>query len=256
MSKVTESIELFEHLNHEHGGHHDNAPNTSQTPAHTKLSQGTLIGLTMGLIAILIALCAAFVGGERNEMTRTMIEQTQANSNATSASIKFRLVMLNIERLRVEADVPPALKERFVRLYGDYGEERSLSANWAGSYDPLISTHFNATEGYERAQLIAEVGVVLASIAVLLGSRIPWYVSILMGGLSIGQIGVTYVKTQQEMIPALASIEHFEHAYKELRRQHTGDNSDEVAVNALDPDSNIRKAIEAKLKNGAAVAAE
>ena len=256
MSKVTESIELFEHMHHEHGDHHDNSPHPSGQHAPTKLSQGTLIGLTMGLIAILIALCAAFVGGERNEMTRTMIEQTQANSNATSASIKFRLVMLNIERLRVEADVPQALRERFVRLFGDYGDERALSANWASSYDPLITTHFNATEGYERAQLIAEVGVVLASIAVLLGSRIPWYASILMGGLSIGQIGMTYVKTQQEVQPVLANIEHLEHAYKELRRQHTSDNSDEVAVNALDPDAKIRKAIEAKLKNGAAIAAE
>ena len=67
---------------------------------------------------------------------------------------------------------------------------------------------------------------------------------------------MTYVKTQQEVQPVLANIEHLEHAYKELRRQHTSDNSDEVAVNALDPDAKIRKAIEAQLKNGAAIAAE
>ena len=47
---------------------------------------GKLIGLTMALIGVLIAFCAALVGAERNELTRTMIEQTQAHSDYSSPS--------------------------------------------------------------------------------------------------------------------------------------------------------------------------
>jgi hypothetical protein len=53
-------LEEAEHTAHAHGGH---AP-------------GKMMGLTMALIAVLIAVCAALVGSERNEFTRAMIKQT------------------------------------------------------------------------------------------------------------------------------------------------------------------------------------
>src|SRR5438105_15650654 len=45
-----------------------------------------LFGVTVALIGVLIALSSAMLGSERNQLTRTMIEQTQAHSDYTSAS--------------------------------------------------------------------------------------------------------------------------------------------------------------------------
>jgi hypothetical protein len=151
--------------------------------------------------------------------------------------------MLDIEKLRSEINVLPEIKERFIRLYNDYAEERAISSDWANSYTPLIDARFAATEGYERAQLIAEIGVVLGSIAVLLSMRLPWYASLIFGALCIAQIGMTYAKTEHAVHPASVSIEHAEAAYKELRKQHSSSKSDEFAVDALDPDHKIRNAI-------------
>lgn len=78
------SLEEAEHA--AHGGESHSPPKT--------------IGLTMALIAVLIAFCAAMVGSQRKELTRTMIEQTQAHSDYTSASTKFRLIMIELEKLR------------------------------------------------------------------------------------------------------------------------------------------------------------
>ena len=78
MPGAHEKLERAEYAAHE-GNHHG---------GHNKL-----FGVTMALIGVLIALSGAMVGSERNELTRTMIEQTQAHATFTSASTKFRLIM-------------------------------------------------------------------------------------------------------------------------------------------------------------------
>jgi hypothetical protein len=64
-------------------------------------------------------------GSEQNELTRTMTEQTQANSDYSGASTKFRMVMVELEKLRHESSLGsmdsgflPELK-RSLRLYLD-----------------------------------------------------------------------------------------------------------------------------------------
>ena len=235
MSEAIEALERaekVEHSGHGHGGHHGSSK---------------LIGLTMGLIGVLIALCAALVGGERNEMSRVMIEQTQATADATSASTKFRIVMIDIEHLRSrpEESLTSAVRERFVRLYSDYLQERTITAAWAASYQPLVDAHFEAAEGYEHAQLIAEVAIVFASLAVLLSNRIAWYLSMVLAVGAVGQLGRVYGQTETHIGPVLAQVEHHHHAYQELRQLHVADHSDADAADALDPDGSIRKAIDA-----------
>ncbi len=82
------------------------------------------------------------VGGERNELTRSMIEQTQAHSDAGYSTIRYRLVMLDLEKQRAilqtsgqAAKENPAIR-RFLSLYTDYDKERKLSKDWAGQLRP------------------------------------------------------------------------------------------------------------------------
>jgi len=230
MSEVVEAMERAEHVEHSgHGGGHHGS--------------SKLIGLTMGLIGVLIALCAALVGGERNEMSRVMIEQTQATADATSASTKFRIVLIDIEHLRSQPieSIPLKVRERFERLYSDYLQERQITAAWAAAYQPLVDAHFEAAEGFEHAQLIAEIAIVFASLAVLMSSRPAWFLSIALGVGSIGQLGWVYHRTEAHVAPVIAMVEHQSDAYKELRRVHMADHSDADAANALDPDGSIRK---------------
>ena len=236
MSEAMEALERAEKVEHSgHGGHHGSSK---------------LIGLTMGLIGVLIALCAALVGGERNEMSRVMIEQTQATADATSASTKFRIVLIDIEHLRAQPldTIPAKVKERFVRLYSDYLQERKITAAWAASYQPLVDAHFEAAEGFEHAQLIAEVAIVFASLAVLMSSRPAWLLSIVLAIGAMGQAGRVYVQTENHIGPVLGLVEHHREAYEELRRLHVADHSDGDAADALDPGGVIRKEIDEAAK--------
>ncbi len=236
--------EALEHAEHAaHAGGHDHEP----AAANKSHGPGKLIGLTMALIGVLIAFCAALVGAERNELTRTMIEQTQAHSDYSSASTKFRLIMLDLEKQRGAPAVAnpdggedrPVLR-RLLRLYGDYSKERKFSKEWADSYSPLVQAHFEGAEGYEHAQLIAEIGIVLASLGVLLGSRSAWLLSIVLAVICVVQIGRTALHTRGEVVESTEHVQHGEEAYQELRKAHSAANEDEKTVEALDPDGKLR----------------
>ena len=123
------------------------------------------------------------VGSEQNELTRTMTEQTQANSDYSGASTKFRILMVELEKHRhksslasTDAGPSPELK-RFLRLSLDYKRERDFVKRWVDTYQPAVEAHFDAAEGYDKAQLFAEIGIVVAL------ARDPTFQSDCMGPL-------------------------------------------------------------------------
>jgi Domain of unknown function (DUF4337) len=244
MSGAHQNMEHAEHA--AHSGHHGDGHGAS----HNKL-----FGVTMALTGVLIAFCSAMVGSERNELTRAMIEQTQAHSDYTAASTKLRLIMIEIEkqhaRIATARDPQGGFSPvpRFIKLADDYSKERNLAKNWADTYKPLVEGHFDAAEGYERAQLIAEIGIVLASLAVLLSSRPAWMLSVIMSVICVFQLGRTFIHTSNVVRTSHEKIHHAEEAYSELRKSHVGENDDEKAIERLDADGSIRAAIQAKAKN-------
>ena len=238
MSGAHEKLEHAEHASHA-GGH---------GKGHARL-----FGVTMALMGVLIAFSSALVGSERNELTRTMIEQTQAHADWTAASTKFRLIMIELEkqRARVLTQQPTAPESgspvaRFIELAGDYGNERKISKAWSDSYIPIVEAHFGAAEGYEHAQLIAEIGIVLASLGVLLSSRPAWLISVFLGVACLGQIGRVYLATKHTLGSEMAKVERAKEDYDGLRKAHSGANMDDLIIERLDPDGKIRKAIEAR----------
>jgi hypothetical protein len=65
----------------------------------------------------------------------------------------------------------------------------------AECYEDKIHADFEAAEWYERAQLCAEIGIVIASVALLMGSRAIWYTSLVFGMGCAVIIARTHVHT-------------------------------------------------------------
>jgi hypothetical protein len=208
------------------------------------------IGVTIALIGVLIAFCAAMVSSEQNELTRTMTEQTQANSDFSGASTKFRMVMNELERLRDQSSLGstvagPLLElKRFLRLSLDYSRERNFAKTWVETYQPAIEAHFDAAAGYENAQLVAEIALVVASLAILLSNRSAWVLSILLAIICIGVLTSTFLRTRRSVSHAIRNIQQAENAYQQLRKAHLAVNEDESTLEALDPGAKIRTEIE------------
>jgi hypothetical protein len=114
--------------------------------------------------------------------------------------------------------------KRFLRLYLDYSKEREFAKTWADSYQPAIDAHFNAAERYGKAQLVAEIGIVIASLGMLLCNRPAWLISIVFAAICVGMLADTGLTTRNAVANTSETIRKAEHAYTELRKTHLAAN--------------------------------
>jgi hypothetical protein len=246
MGGAHEVAEKIEHVGHEgHGGGHDGG------------GIAKYIGLTMAILGVLLAVCSAMVGAERTELTKTMVEQANVYNEFQASSTKYRVLLgtlqqlyaqtpsrkltaeasARLDQIQVPTEQQPELAaqkiifketvtllqprkseiEGFLENVGRFQDERKAARAWADSYDGEVKVHFEASEHFEKGQLLAEIGIVIASIALLLHSRLAWFASIgaLVG--CVGVAGTTWASTKHELAEAKESIHHAEEHYEELR---------------------------------------
>jgi hypothetical protein len=89
----------------------------------------------------------------------------------------------------------PSELTRFRKMSREFERDMHEAKEDADAYDLSIEAHQEAAERYEWAQLAAEIGIVIASIALLLGSRKVWAVSIVLAAICTTALTVTYVRT-------------------------------------------------------------
>ena len=222
---------------HEPGGNTD----------HVK-ARGRLIGLSMALLGVMLAFCAAMVGSERTDLIKATVDQSNKLGVFQAKSTKYRVMQADLEMLhaltpskaetkKFEANLAAVkrvggkaddedtaeLKEgihvatteiadlltpdaedeqRISGLAAKYARERAEAKEDADAYDGRIEAHHRAAEGFERAQLCAEVGIVIASIALLLSSRAIWAVALIFGIAGAGFVGTTVTGTRAALADA------------------------------------------------------
>jgi hypothetical protein len=242
MSQASEALEHAEHAAH-HGGHGGD--------------HGKMVGLTMALLGVLLAFCAAQVGAARTELIKTMVEQTQAFAERQSQSAKHRTLYASIQQLRAISPTPSQIgdlhkkldavratakpeqaealqgtlilgdgisdmiqptPEPLAKLIGQTrkaGYKTKQAGQWFEAFKPAISAYNNQAEGFERAQLCAEIGIVLASIALLLSNRKAWLGAVALGLCCAGFLGYTFVTERPRAHAAEEAIEVAHHHYTE-----------------------------------------
>ena len=237
MSEATELLEQMEHAGH---GGHGHGP-------------GKLIGITMALLGVMLAFCAAMVGSERTELIRSTVDQSNKWGIYQAEATKYRVMEADFEMLHALtpnkaemkkfedrlatvrrpggksddedttelkdaihvattelADVltPDQDDEDRIRGLGTkYKHDMAEAKEDAEAYDLAIDAHHEASEWYERAQLCAEIGIVIASIALLLSSRFVWAIAALIGLGGAGIVGYTFVHTRAMVHEAEHRIE-------------------------------------------------
>jgi hypothetical protein len=223
-------------------GAHENLEHAEHA-AHSASHGAKHMGLTMALLAVLIAFAAAMVGSQRQELMTSLLDQSWAHSSSVAANIKSRMTVDDLNKLRAgpAASAPgsPDLP-RLLRLDAEYAKEYSLAQKWDDSCEPLIDAHYDAAEGYEHAQVIAEVGIILASLGILLASRTAWIISVIAGVLCIGQMGYTYASSRGEVSEHHDKVHAAEHAYDHLMDQHLDVKDRQELLDQLDPGGKIR----------------
>jgi hypothetical protein len=114
-----------------------------------------------------------------------------------------------------------------------YRHESQVAKDWVESFDPIIAAHAHAQERYEIAQLFAEIGIVVASIALMMKRRTVWLVAIALGVVSVGFIGTTYAATGSAVHAAEAKVHEKSAAYRDLRSRGSLEESDQALIDDI-----------------------
>ncbi len=267
LHEIAEHIEHAKHAEGGHGGHGHGHGGGHAGP-------GKAIGITMAILGVMLAFCAAMVGAARTELIATMVEQSNRFALYQAESMKLRVMQADVEMLHALTPTKSEVAKFETRLAGvkrvsgkaddedtqelkaaialaateladvltpDPEDEQHLQGlarryehdakeakEDAECYDDKIKAHFEAAEWYERAQLCAEIGIVVASVALLLGSRVIWFVALVFGIGSAGIIGRTYVHTGHALEAAEAKIVEAQKRTAEIEGDEDGDGIPDV----------------------------
>jgi hypothetical protein len=229
----------------------------------------------MAAIGILLAISSALVGATRTELIATMVEQTNTAGQYQTVSTKHRILQTNLRRMhaRLPKEKAPEPEEKaktgdpaaasvveLVRFEGasvlgavtpvqddvdqfawlvlKFKDQLEAAEKWTRSFDATIETQKVAAEQFEWAQILAELGIVLSSVALLFRSRVPWLLSVMLGVGSLVIVSWTWVDTN-------ARLERSERLTVEASRRFVALSS-EAADQAADED--LVKEIEEALK--------
>jgi NADH dehydrogenase/NADH:ubiquinone oxidoreductase subunit G len=237
MSAVHELAEKIEHMSHGPGSHGEHK------------ASGTHIGITMAVLGVMLALCSALVGAQRTELIESMVLQSTkwgvAQAEAISpkkdeiAKVEATLRGKRASSGRADDEDTAEIKDliasstedmadlltpdavevkRFGKLARTYDKDRREAKEDAEAYEGAIEAHQEAAEHYEWAQLAAEVGIVVASIALLLSSRAVWTVSLALGLGCAGILGVTFFETRGAVAAAEQKIKQANENEVELEK--------------------------------------
>ncbi len=95
---------------------------------------------------------------------------------------------------------------RFGKMSRSYKRDMLEAKEDAEAYEAVIDAHHESAERFELAQLAAEVGIVVASIALLLSSQFMWIAAVVLGLGCAGTLGFTFVETERTLAAADAKI--------------------------------------------------
>jgi hypothetical protein len=230
MAGAHEALEHAEHAGHAHGSKQ--------------------MGVTMAIFGVLIAFCAAMVGSQRQELMTTLLDQSWAHSSWVAAVVKSTMVTSDLQKLRSQPGAPAnTALPQLLRLDSDYMAETKLAKEWDDACDPLVDAHFDAAEGYEHAQVIAEVALIIASIGILLNSRPAWLVSLVVGAICVVLMCYTFISARGAVAEHHHKVEATEHAYEEHTEQDLDSKGHDELLNQLDPGGKIRATFASETKH-------
>jgi hypothetical protein len=114
-----------------------------------------------------------------------------------------------------------------------YLGESKAAGSWSDAYDPVVRAHVEGQDKYELGTLASEIGIVMASVALLLRRKMIWYVAMGLGVISIGIMFATYARTTPVVRESEKKIEESARAYHEVRTADKTTQTEDALVNEV-----------------------
>ena len=124
--------------------------------------------------------------------------------------------------------------DRFAWLVMKYADQKEAAREWTESYDAIVEAHREAAERYEIGQLCAEIGIVLASIAMLFRSRKVFWLAVVVGLAGLAIVAFTWYDTATRLHHAEKKCVDAQRRYVSLSSEAADEAADEELLAAIE----------------------
>jgi hypothetical protein len=272
MSEATEMLENMEHAGH--GGHegHEHGPATHGTKPLAKYVGITMavLGVLLAIASAFVGATRTELVTTMVEQTNvsmryqtasTKFRLLQANLQQMNALLpadpaKFAELGRALEEAagKVTGDAAPVAAmlrdlhdqlvmtvipttsdlKRFVEVARGYKEETKAAYAWKESFHEAIEAYENSGEHYEWSMLAAEIGIVIASIALLLASRLAWMVSLALGAVCVVMMAITNIQARGALHSAHHEIDEARENYHKVANEERAEAADEALFKSIE----------------------
>lgn len=139
----------------------------------------------------------------------------------------------NCKNLNCEIPTRADLKD-FAESVRNLSKERDAAEKWTESYEPAVKAHENAGEQYERAQLCCEIGIVVASIALLFSNKKVWSASLVLGLTALLLVGFTWIQVGGSLGKADKEIARAQSRFNGYRYEESEKEADEDLLRSVE----------------------
>jgi hypothetical protein len=164
------------------------------------------------LFAQLEQLSAIAPTGEQVAKLHHELDALQATARPEQADAVKGALLVGVGVSEMIQPTPEPLA-RLLGLARKAGHKSKLATHWTEAYEPAIAAYSSQAEGFERGQLCAEIGIVLASIALLMSNKKAWFGSLALGLACAGLVSFTFVTERPRLHAAEEAIEEGHHHY-------------------------------------------
>ncbi|HJX85307.1 MAG TPA: DUF4337 family protein [Candidatus Angelobacter sp.] len=164
------------------------------------------------------------------------VHKLQGQVSSADMSRVVRIIRLeNAKNLNAEIPTQSDL-QHFVTVINGLDKEQEAAREWTESYDSAVAAHARAAEHYEWAQLASEMGIVIASIALLFMNRPAWFAAVLLGIATLVLAGMTFVSVTGQLHTAEKRIEEAKARFESFDSDSKGKAADEELLKAVEHD--------------------
>jgi hypothetical protein len=144
--------------------------------------------------------------------------------------------IITLESKKLLLTVTPTHEDllRFADFMKTYNKQQKAAKLYTESFDDKVEGYSEAAEHFEWAQLCCEIGIVLASIALLLGSRFAWFSSLVPGIAGVLLIVMTFLAVQKQIEHADQKINLAKASYEKLIDEKADEAGDENLIHQIE----------------------
>jgi hypothetical protein len=154
--------------------------------------------------------------------------------NAGGQAVIGKIVTLESKKLLLTVTPTHEDLMRFADFMKTYNKQQKAAKLYTESFDDKVEGYSEAAEHFEWAQLCCEIGIVLASIALLLASRFAWFASLVPGVAGVILIVMTFMTVHTQIGQAQKKIDTAKASYEKLIDEKADEAGDENLIHQIE----------------------